>query len=367
MSPQPRILIVDDTPENLDVLGELLAGLGQISVAIDGPRALRLVRSAPPDLILLDVMMPGMDGYEVCRQLQASPDTARIPVVFVTTRDGVSEELQGFEVGGVDYIHKPYNPVLVRRRVATQLQLKETRDLLEDQNLALEGLVAERTSELQRALETIRGSSLETILRLSRAAEFKDDDTGAHVLRMSQYCALVGATLGMGSEDVDNLLHAAPMHDIGKIGIPDRILLKPGKLDAAEWNVMRRHAEMGAEILAGSDSEVIRLGEQIARTHHEKWDGSGYPSGLRGDEIPLAGRIVAVADVFDALTSRRPTKEPFTVERSITILREGRGKHFDPRVLDAFLDVLQEVLAIKERHRDEGESWMRRVTGDLPR
>ena len=364
MSPRaPRILIVDDTPENLDVLGELLANTGQIFVALDGYRALELASASPPDLILLDVMMPGMDGYEVCRRLHADAATAKIPVVFVTTQGAANEEMRGFKVGAVDYIHKPFNPALVRRRVETQLQLKAARDAVENQNVLLEGLVDERTAELRAALDTIRANSLETIVRLSRAAEFKDDDTGAHVLRMSRYSALIGRELGMSPAEADDLLHAAPMHDIGKIGIPDRILLKPGKLDADEWVVMRRHAEMGAEILSGSDSAVIQLGEQIASSHHEKWDGSGYPSGLRGEEIPLAGRIVAVADVFDALTSRRPYKEPFTVERSLSILREGRGTHFDPTVLDAFFGALDEILLIKENHQEEGESWLRSVAG----
>ncbi len=361
---RPHILLVDDTPENLDILGALLAGIGQLSVATDGEKALDLAgREPPPDLILLDVMMPGLDGYEVCRRLQANAATSRIPVVFVTTLGSANDEMRGFEVGAVDYIHKPFHPALVRRRVEAQLQLKAARDVLWDQNSVLEGLVSERTAKLREALATIRANSLETIVRLSRAAEFKDDDTGAHVLRMSRYSAVLGAELGLEGDEVDNLLHAAPMHDIGKIGIPDRILLKPGKLDADEWLIMRRHAEMGGEILAGSDSPVIRLGEQIARSHHEKWDGSGYPSGLRGEEIPLAGRIVAVADVFDALTSRRPYKEPFTVERSVSIMREGRGAHFDPRVLDALLDVLDRILEIKENHQEEGESWVRSVAG----
>ncbi len=361
---RPRILLVDDTPQNLDILVELLAGHGRLSVALNGDKALELARTPPgPDLVLLDVMMPGLDGYEVCRRLKADPATREIPVIFVTALGEATDEMKGFELGAVDYVHKPFNPILVRARVEAQLELKAARDQLRDHNAILEERVAAATADLRSALERLEDSSLETLLRLSRAAEFKDDDTGAHVLRMSRYSAAIARTLGLDDAWVALLLHAAPMHDIGKIGIPDRILLKPGRLDAAEWEIMRTHCRMGAEILAGSDSEVIRLGEEIALTHHEKWNGQGYPHGLVGDSIPLSGRIVAVADVFDALTSRRPYKEPFSVEKSLRIMREGSGSHFDPEVLEGFLSILDEVLEIKQGHQDGGVSWLRQVAG----
>ena len=350
---EKRILVVDDTPENLDILGELLAPLGRITVAVDGRRALQLASQAPiPDLVLLDVTMPGMDGYEVCRRLKAEEATRDVPVIFVTTRDLESDEMVGFAAGGVDYITKPFRPRIVQERVRTHLALKEARDTLERQNDELERRVLARTAELREALVRVKAGSLETIVRLSRAAEFKDDDTGSHVLRMSHYAAAIARRVGLSPQEVDDLLNAAPMHDVGKIGIPDSILRKPGKLDAEEWVIMRTHAEIGGRILANSDSPIIQLGEVVAISHHEKWDGSGYPRGLRGEQIPLAGRIVAVADVFDALTTRRPYKEPFSLEKSYAILKEGSGAHFDPALIVAFFEVEAEILEIKVRHQD---------------
>jgi putative two-component system response regulator len=236
--------------------------------------------------------------------------------------------------------------------VKTQLSLAAARRALAEQNAHLEEAVARRTAELRDAMERVRAGSLETIVRLSKAAEYKDDDTGQHVLRMSHYSAAVARRLGREGVAVERLLHAAPMHDIGKIGIPDRILLKPGKLDPAEWDIMKRHAEMGAGILTGSQADIIRLAEVVAFSHHEKWDGSGYPRGLAGEGIPIEGRIVAIGDVFDALTTRRPYKPAFPNEKSFAILREGRGRHFDPQVVDAFFAVQAEILAIKERFQD---------------
>jgi putative two-component system response regulator len=344
-----RILIVDDTPENIRILAGLLSDY-PLSVATDGEQALEVAASIHrPDLILLDVMMPGLDGFEVCRRLKADPDTRDVPVIFITTQMDAEHEMKGFEVGGVDYIAKPFNPLVVRARVDTHISLLTARRDLARQNAVLEVRVAERTAQLREALAKVKDASLETTVRLARAAEYKDDDTGFHVLRMSHYAAAVARRLGLSAEDVETILHASPMHDVGKIGIPDRILLKPGKLDPDEWEIMRRHSEMGARILSGSESPMIRLAETIAWTHHEKWDGSGYPRGFKGEEIPLEGRIVAIADVFDALTTRRPYKEPFTLEKSNGILREGAGWHFDPAVVEAFFAVQDEIHAIKGR------------------
>lgn len=357
-----RILIVDDTPENLDILGELLKDCGRISVATSGEKAIEIARSKdPPDLILLDVMMPGMDGFDVCRRLKANETTKDIPVIFVTTLDRISEQMSGFDVGAVDYITKPFHPQMVRARAMTQLALKAARDTLRQHADLLEVRVEERTAQLREALRQVKEGSLETIVRLARAAEFKDDDTGAHVLRTSQYAAAIARKLGRPEPEVENLLHAAPMHDIGKIGIPDRILLKPAKLDEDEWRIMRRHCHMGAQILVDSESEVIRLGETVALTHHEKWDGTGYPRRMKGTDIPLVGRITAIADVFDALTTKRPYKEPFPVDRSFSILREGRENHFDPDVVDAFFQVTDEILAIREKYQDANVSHLFKV------
>jgi putative two-component system response regulator len=246
------LLIVDDTPSNLDVLGDLLSEYRR-SFALDGEKALaRLATRALPDLILLDVMMPGLDGFEVCRRLKADPRLRDIPVIFITALGDERAETRGFDEGAVDYITKPFRPAVVKARVQTHLALRRARQELADQNLILERRVGERTAQLAEALGRVQEASLETIVRLSRAAEYKDEDTGAHVLRMSHYAAAVGRRLGLEAGAVDDLLHAAPMHDIGKIGIPDRIPLKPGKLDAGEWTVMKQHATIGARILARS-------------------------------------------------------------------------------------------------------------------
>ncbi len=350
---QYRILIVDDTPENIDVLGELLSDYKR-TFARDGTKALEKVRNGQGiDLILLDVMMPGINGFEVCRQLKADRDTRDIPVIFVTSLEDETIEAKGLSVGAVDYITKPFKPEVIRARVRTHLELKHAKQQLATQNTILEEKVKARTAQLYEALREIKESSLETIVRLSRAAEYKDDDTGAHVLRMSRYSAAVARQLGMNDEEAHRLLYAAPMHDIGKIGIPDRILLKPGKLNEQEWQIMRRHCKMGANILRESKSDLIALGEVVAMTHHEKWDGTGYPRQLRGEEIPLIGRIVAIADVFDALSSKRPYKEPFSVDKSFSIIEESKGSHFDPRVVEAFMDIEQEILRIRTHYQTE--------------
>jgi putative two-component system response regulator len=352
VSERARILLVDDNPANLDVLSELLR-VYERSVALDGVTALRLAREVRPDLILLDVMMPRMDGFEVCRRLREDPATAEIPVIFITGLGDDRNETLGFEVGGVDYITKPFNIQVVRARVQTHIELKAGRDALRTENARLEARVEARTAELRAALEGLRMSAIDTVLRLGLAAEYKDDDTGRHVLRMAHYSVAVARSLGWDESNLELLLHAAPMHDIGKIAMPDSILQKPGPLSPAEWTLIKRHPAIGASILSGSDSEVIRLAEVVALAHHEKWDGSGYPRGLVGEDIPLVGRIVAICDVFDALTIRRPYKEAFPVEDALDILRRGSGGHFDPRVVDAFLAALPEILRIRTQFDDQ--------------
>ena len=355
-TPKGRILIVDDTAEYIDILSSVLSDYTCLA-AVNGERALQLARATPqPELILLDVMMPGMDGFEVCHRLKADEHTSDIPVIFVTAMDDDTDESTSFEVGAVDYITKPLRTPVVQARVATHLMLRRARQDLRDQNAELERRVVERThrltntlEELQQIHEQLKEASFETVLRLSRAAEYKDDDTGAHVQRMSHYSATVARELGLGDEEADAILRAAPMHDIGKIGIPDHVLLKPGKLNAEEWTLMQRHSMMGAEILSGSDAPIIVLAATVARSHHEKWNGAGYPDKLAGEAIPQAGRIVAIADVFDALTSRRPYKEPFSVDKALSIIKEGRGQHFDPDVVDAFFSIFDTILEIKER------------------
>ena len=348
----PEILIVDDTPLNLDVLSSLLATF-RPRIASDGATALRLAQENPPDLILLDVMMPDLDGFEVCRRLQDDPRTCEIPVIFITALGDQANETAGFQVGGVDYITKPFNPMVVRARVETHLELKAVRDALRDENARLESRVQARTAELQNALNRLLEGAVDTVLRLGLAAEYKDDQTGRHVLRMAHYAVAVARQLGWGAENLDRLFHAALMHDIGKLALPDSILQKSGPLTPEEWAVMKRHPLVGARILSGSDSDIIRLAEIVALTHHEKWDGSGYPRGLMGEEIPLVGRIVAICDVFDALTVVRPYKPAFPLEKAYSILRRNCGGHFDPAVVQAFFAAELDVLRTHHLYGDD--------------
>ncbi len=267
--------------------------------------------------------------------------------------------------GAYDYITKPFNLDEVVLSVDRALEKRRLELENRDYQQHLEQKVARRTKQLRRALEKIRGASLDTIFRLSRAAEYRDEDTGAHIKRMSHYSAAVAGKMGLNEETVEIILYAAPMHDVGKIGIPDHILLKPGKLDTNEWAIMKQHTVIGAKILEGSEAEFIELAKVIALTHHEKWDGSGYPDRLRGSKIPLAGRITAIADVFDALTSKRPYKEPFSLEKSFDIIKEGRENHFDPKVVEAFFAVEDEILSIREKYKDEHESLLVRMASPV--
>jgi putative two-component system response regulator len=336
------VLIVDDTPDNISLLTEILKHQYRVKAALSGEKALELIKKDKPDIILLDVMMPEMDGYQVCAQLKSDALTEDIPVIFVTAKTEVTDEQKGFALGAVDYITKPVKPPLVLARVKTQLSLY-------DQARHLEDIVQERTKDLNH-------TRLEIIKRLGRAAEYKDNETGLHVIRMSWYSKIIASAMGLSTQWCELLFQAAPMHDIGKIGIPDSILLKPGKLDADEWQTMQKHPEYGANIIGMHHSPLLRLARQIAMFHHEKWDGSGYPEGLSKEDIPLAARIVAIADVFDALTTRRPYKEPWSVEDAVNYIKEQIGKHFDPKIVQYFLDSLPEILEIKERYQESSET-----------
>jgi len=320
---RPLILAVDDEASNLQLLRQILQDHYRLLFAKDGARALELARQEQPDLILLDVMMPGMSGYEVCAALKAHPATASVPVIFVTALTETADEVEGFEAGAVDYITKPVSPPVVRARVRTHLSLVR--------------------------MEALRASRLEIVQRLGLAAEYKDNETGLHVIRMSHFSRILGIAAGLNDLEADDLLHAAPMHDVGKIGIPDRILQKPGPLDADEWKIMQSHVTIGAEIIGEHDSGMLALARSIALTHHEKYDGSGYPNGLAGDAIPLVGRIVAIADVFDALTSVRPYKKAWTEEEAVNFLREQKGRHFDPHLVDLFADQMPAIREVRLR------------------
>lgn len=333
-----KVLVVDDTPENIDVLVGILKSHYQVKAAINGEMALKIVRNSMPDLILLDIMMPGIDGYEVCRRLKEDHTTRHIPVIFITAKIGIQDEIQGLELGAVDYIPKPISPPVVEARVKTHLALA-------NQNRELDRKVQAQTRQLNE-------TRLQIIQRLGRAAEYKDNETGLHVIRMSLYSKILALAAGMSEADADLLMSAAPMHDIGKIGIPDNILKKPGKLDNDEFDVMRTHAQIGAEIIGDDDSELLKMAKTVAMTHHEKWNGRGYPNGLKGEEIPRIGRIVAIADVFDALTSERPYKKAWPVEKAVALLEEESGEHFDAELVKLFIEKLPEILAVKEEYAE---------------
>ena len=320
---RPRLLLVDDEPTNLQVLRHVLQADYRLLFATDGARALQVAREQRPDLVLLDIMMPHMDGYAVCRALKADAATASTPVIFITALNDSQDETAGFDVGGVDYLTKPVSPPVVRARVRTHLSLVR--------------------------MEELRETRLQIVQRLGRAAEYKDNETGMHVIRMSHFSQLLALAAGCSPAWAEDLLNAAPMHDVGKIGIPDAVLCKPGPLDADEWATMRRHPEIGAEIIGEYPSGVLQLAREIALAHHEKWDGSGYPRGLAGEAIPLSARIVAIADVFDALTTRRPYKEPWPVQDALDHIAAQAGKHFDPALVALFAPLLPQLLEIRAR------------------
>jgi len=352
-----KILVIDDEHRNLVVMEALLTPLGHdVRLASSGEAGLQAAQGDPPDLILLDIQMPGIDGFEVARRVKADDRTQLIPVVMVTGLTDEDAREKALEAGADDFLTKPVDRTELRTRVRSLLKVKAFNDHMIHYQKELEAEVASRTEQLRQALERSNRASLETIHRLSRAAEYKDEDTGEHIVRMSHYSAAIADRMGLQRRTVESILYAAPLHDIGKIGIPDRILLKPGKLEPEEWEIMKQHAVIGAGILKHSDSGVIRLAEIIALSHHERWDGSGYPQGLAGEEIPLAGRIVAIADVFDALTSKRPYKEAFPLEKAFQIIEEGRGSHFDPTVVDAFFGIKDRIVGIRETYGDRHES-----------
>ena len=353
------ILIVDDTPDNLALMTGVLKDAYKTKVANNGERALRIAAThPPPDLILLDIMMPGIDGYQVCERLKADPFTADIPVIFLTARTEIEDEQKGFDAGCVDYITKPISPPIVLARVKTHLLLKSARDFLKDQNAYLEEEVARRTREVQ-VIQDI------TIVAMASLAETRDNETGNHIRRTQLYVRALAEKLrsnGKFAQTLDDamidlLYKSAPLHDIGKVGIPDRILLKPGRLTREEFEIMKTHTTLGrdsiacAERLLQSPSSFLRFAREIAYCHQEKWDGSGYPEGLAGERIPLSARLMAVADVYDALISKRVYKPAIPHEDAVQIIREGAERHFDPDVVDAFLAITQrfsEIAAVFE-------------------
>lgn len=355
------ILVVDDEPMNIMVLSDLLKKEYRVIAAKSGEQALSRVKDNQPDLILLDVMMPGMDGYEVCRKLKASTETQQIPIIFVTAMSEEEDEEKGLTAGAVDYITKPISPAIVTARVRSQLSLKAAQDALTRQNEILEEKVRLRTEDLAKTQDI-------TIFALASLAETRDNETGNHIRRTQHYVkALAKGLIAQGlyqdeltEENIELLYKSAPLHDIGKVGIPDNILLKPDKLTNDEFDVMKTHAALGADAISAAEdifdnpgTSFLRYAREIAATHHEKWNGLGYPLGLKGTEIPLSGRLMAVADVYDALISKRVYKPAFSHEKAKNILLEGKEEHFDPTIIDAFLRVEQEFIETANRFKDE--------------
>ena len=358
---RPYVLVVDDSAENLQIMADLLQSRYKVRVAKSGQRALEIAMGSPhPDLILLDVMMPQMDGYEVCEKLKGDPVTAIIPVIFLTARTEVEDETHAFECGAVDFITKPISPAVVLSRVHAHLQVKKVADFLRDQNDFLEAEVQRRTREVT-AIQDV------TIMVMTSLAETRDNETGNHIRRTQNYVKALAERLRARGDFVEQLtdrwiellFKSAPLHDIGKVGIPDNILLKPGALTAPEWQVMRTHAQLGKEAIARAESELglevefLKVAKDIAIAHHEKWDGSGYPKGLAGEDIPLAARLMALADVYDALICKRVYKAAMPHEEAVQIILQARGAHFDPRIADAFEEIAGEFQRIASHFSDE--------------
>jgi len=322
-----KILAVDDEPNNLKMLNLILSDDYDVMFAVDGVKAIEVAIAHRPDLILLDIMMPDMNGYEVCKKLMERQETKDIPVIFVTAMSEIADEAHGFDVGAVDYIHKPISAPILLRRIETHLSLVK--------------------------MHTLEKSYEEATHMLGHAGHYNDTDTGVHIWRMAAYACALATAAGWAESDVEDLRLAAPMHDLGKIGIPDEILKAQRRLTAEEWIVMRTHCAIGSNILRESNCKVFVMAAEIAQSHHERWDGSGYPEGLVGDAIPESARIVALADVFDALTMKRPYKEPWSIEDSLAEIQKGAGRHFDPRLEALFEKILPQLLQIKEKWEKE--------------
>ena len=344
---EARILAVDDEQANLRLVERLLKSVGyqHVETTTDPAHGLARCQQETFDLVLLDLNMPGMDGHEVLRRLRETSFSIRPAIIVLTAQGSRDFMLQSLELGARDFISKPFDRNELLMRVGNLLEAQLAQRLLHDRKNTLESLVDSRTREL-------RNTRLQVVQRLGRAAEYRDEDTGQHILRMSRISARLAAEIGWSHDQVELMLHASPMHDIGKIGIPDAILQKPGRLDPGEWEVMKTHTTIGAELLDGDDSALMTLAREIALSHHEKWDGSGYPAGRRDEDIPLSGRICGLADVFDALTSARPYKQAWPVQKALDVIREASGKHFDPLLVEAFFDITDDIEQIRLEHQD---------------
>ncbi len=361
----PLILIVDDEARNRKLLTAMCNKLKYNTMpAENGREAIEKAIHNQPDIILMDVMMPEMNGFEATESLKRNKLTEHIPIIIVTALDSRDDRLTGASKGADDFLTKPIDPEEVMLKLKNNLKIKQYHDLLESHNRKLEQNIKERTWKLKKAFleldkvyNNVKASYTETIFRLTLAAEFKDEDTGEHIKRVSYFTKLIAQEMGLDKEFTDNIFHSSPMHDIGKVGIPDIILFKPGAHTPDEWEIMKKHSEIGARILSGSESPFLKMAEEIALTHHERWDGQGYPQGLKGSEIALSGRIMNIADQYDALRSRRPYKPAFDHDKTVKILTEGDGRtlpeHFDPQILNAFKNLTNDFNTIYEENQDK--------------
>ena len=338
-----RILIIDDNQSNVDLLKDILVTEGYTSLLCltDSRDAQDIYLAYDPELVLLDINMPNFNGYQLLDQFKEVENNLYVPVLVLTALQDNETRIKALKAGAQDFLTKPFNKLETITRIRNLLTVRLLHNQVRDQNIILEKKVQERTIKIQK-------SRLEIIHRLGRAAEYKDNETGAHIIRISKMSSLLGRLAGMTDAQVALLLNSSPMHDIGKIGVPDTILLKPGKLNAEEWEAMKKHTTIGANLLDGDTSDLIKSAHKIALTHHEKWDGSGYPRGKKEKEIPLEGRIVGIVDVFDALTSKRPYKDPYPIDKTSSIIREGRRRHFDPDLTDLFIENIDDFVAIKD-------------------
>jgi putative two-component system response regulator len=358
MNTARKILIVDDDKMNRLLLNTILSRMSyHVSEAFDGIDCLDKAVSLCPDLILMDVKMPGMDGLDVTRQLKNNDETKNIPVLIISAHDQLPERVRAVEAGAEDFLSKPVEQIILKAKVKSLLKIKEYNDNIHNYQKKLEKEVEKKTVSLKQALDDLQSASdklrlysMDTILRLSQAAEYRDTETGEHIQRIGYYIHAIGKALSLSAQKIETFQYASPMHDVGKIGIPDQILMKPGPLNESEWKIMKQHTIIGGKILSGSDSGILKTAEAIALTHHEKWNGCGYPYKLKGLDIPMAGRITAIADVFDALTSKRPYKKAFSVEKAFDIMAEERGKSFDPELIDAFFSIKKEIAEIRNTH-----------------
>jgi putative two-component system response regulator len=345
-----RILIIDDERGNIKILERFLkaAGYTQVKSVLDSRKAVNAYIEFLPDLVLLDLKMPNLDGFQVMEQLKNVDRSSYLPVLVLTAQRDHPTRMKALELGAKDFLTKPFDMAETILRIQNMLEVRMLHNKINEQNHLLEGQVKERTKQLE-------ATRLEVIHRLGRAAEYRDNETGLHVIRMSHLCVRLAREVGMTEKECQLLLQASPMHDVGKIGIPDQILLKPGALNEEEWEIMRLHPLIGAEILSGSDSELMKMAETISLTHQERWDGKGYPFGLKGQEIPLAGRIVAVCDVFDALTSKRPYKEAFSINRAMEMIEEKSGIDFEPKLVTTFKRILPDMVEIVDQFSDQDQ------------